>query len=255
MSHEPESSSLSTSRVVAITGAAGGIGLATAQAFVDDGAIVVGLDLSEGPPIPGVRWHACDVTDPESVEAAFDWVKTALGRLDVVVNNAGITARGSIETATEQEWKDVFDVNVFSVARVTRHALPLLRQSESASIVNVASVNAIAGTPMRAVYTASKGAVAALTRSMAADLIRDRIRVNSLHPGPVLTDGTARHDPDREAAIERMKASQPLGHMIAAKEIAEAVVYLARPGNRSLTGAELVYDGSHIEVVDVGTGQ
>lgn len=240
------------SRVVAVTGAAGGLGSATAAAFVAAGATVVGLDPVVGA-APDVSWVTCDVTDDGAVAAAFARVGDEFGRLDVLVNNAGISVRGTVETATDEDWLRVFDVNVFALGRTSRHALPLLRRSDAAAIVNVGSVNAVAGTPLRAVYSASKGAVAGLTRAMAADLLDEGIRVNAVHPGPVLTAATGRNDVDRDAAVRLMTASQPLGRMIAAEEIAEAVVYLARPGNRSLTGAELVYDGSHTEVVNVGT--
>ncbi|GAA1749938.1 SDR family oxidoreductase [Aeromicrobium alkaliterrae] len=242
-----------TGRVVAVTGAGGGIGSATARAFSAAGATVVGLDLTEGELPDGVSFLRCDVTDDATVAAAFSRLASEHGRLDVLVNNSGVPSRGTVETATDAEWLRVFEINVFGLARVSRHALPLIRATGSGSIVNVASVNAVAGTPLRAVYSASKGAVAALTRAMAADLLEEGIRVNAVHPGPVLTAGTGRNDDDREAAIRLMEASQPLGHMIDVDEIADAIVYLARPSNRSLTGAELLYDGSHVEVVNVGT--
>jgi 2-keto-3-deoxy-L-fuconate dehydrogenase len=242
-------------RVVAVTGASGGLGTAIATAFVAAGADVVGLDLETGQQIDGVNWIECDVTDDAAVEDAFAHVAATHGRLDVVVNNAGIGAKGTIETASSEDWSTVFDLNVLGLVRVSKHALPLLRGSDAASIVNIGSVNAVIGTPLRAVYSASKGAVAALTRAMAADLLDEGIRVNVVHPGPVLTSVTGRYDDDRDAAIRLMTESQPLGRLIDAGEIAAAVLYLAGPANRSLTGAEICYDGSLSEVVNVGTGR
>jgi NAD(P)-dependent dehydrogenase (short-subunit alcohol dehydrogenase family) len=202
-----------------------------------------------------VTWLSCDVTDDASVRAAFDRVGELFGRLDTVVNNAGIGGRNTVETATDADWLTVFDVNVFGVARVSRHAIPLLRHSDSASIVNVVSNVAVAGTPLRAVYTASKGAVAALTRAMATDLIGDRIRVNAVYPGAVHTAVTGRYDADPDAARALLTASMPLGHLIDADEIARAIVYLAEPANRSLTGAEFRYDGGITELVNFGTAE
>lgn len=242
-------------RVVAVTGASGGLGTAIAAAFAAAGANVVGLDLASGQQLDGVTWIDCDVTDDAAVEDAFAWMDSTHGRVDVVVNNAGIGAKGTIETASPEDWSAVFDLNVFGLVRVSKHALPLLRRSDAASIVNIGSVNAVIGTPLRAVYSASKGAVAALTRAMAADLLDEGIRVNAVHPGPVLTSVTGRYDDDREAAVRLMTVSQPLRRLINAEEIAATVLYLAGPAHRSLTGAEIRYDGSLSEVVNVGTSR
>src|SRR6186713_1820067 len=111
-----------TPQIVAVTGAGSGIGLATAAAFAATGAAVVGLDLRDGPPMEGVTWLECDVADNASVETAFARIADVYGRLDVVVNNAGIGGRNTVETATDAEWLAVFEVNVFGVARVSRHA-------------------------------------------------------------------------------------------------------------------------------------
>jgi NAD(P)-dependent dehydrogenase (short-subunit alcohol dehydrogenase family) len=244
---------MSTRRVVAVTGAGSGIGLATARAFTAAGMTVAGLDLREGPPTPGVTWIHCDVTDEVSVGEAFARIAATHGSLDTLVNNAGIGAKGTVESASEDEWLGVFGVNVFGVARVSRHALPLLRHGRAPAIVNVASTTAVAGTPMRAVYSASKGAVAALTRAMATDHIADGIRVNAVYPGAVHTDVTGRYDADPVAAVRMLTERTPLGHLIDVEEIATAIVYLADPRNTSLTGAGLRYDGGITELVNFGT--
>ena len=240
-------------RVVAVTGAGSGIGLATATAFAAAGASVAGLDVRAGPPVDGLTWIDCDVTVSRSVEKAFARIAATYSKLDVVVNNAGIGAKGTVESATDEDWSRVFNVNVFGIGRVSKHALPLLRSGNSPAIVNVASSVAVAGTPLRAVYSASKGAVAALTRAMAADLLDEKVRVNAIYPGVVHTSVTGRYDDDPVAAVQLLTERAPLGHLIDVDEIAQAVLYLAHPANRSLTGVEFRYDGGITETVNFGT--
>ncbi|WP_073455557.1 SDR family NAD(P)-dependent oxidoreductase [Pseudonocardia thermophila] len=248
-----ESGGASSGRVAVVTGAGSGIGLATARAFLAAGTTVIGLDVRDESPEPGMDWIRCDVTDDAAVAAAFARIRETHGKLDVLVNNAGIPAKGTIEEATDADWQAVFDVNVFGVARVTRHALPLLRLGESAVIVNVSSGAALVGTPLRAVYSASKGAVAALTRALAADLVDVPIRVNAIFPGAVHTPIRGEHEEDPGAAVRRLTERAPLGYLIEADEIARAILYLADPANRSLTGTGLRYDGGITELVNFGT--
>jgi NAD(P)-dependent dehydrogenase (short-subunit alcohol dehydrogenase family) len=232
-----------------VTGGASGIGLAIGQAFTAAGATVALLDRAPAPPPelpPGAVYACADVTDDAAVRKAVDEVARALGGLDVVVNNAGIGAQGSVEHSTDDEWRAVLDVNVIGTARVSRAAWPYLRDSPRAAIVNVASIAASAGLPERAVYSASKGAVLALTRAMAADGMPDGIRVNALSPGTADTPWVARllaaaADPDAERAA--LAARQPHGRLVSATEIAHAAVYLAAPAAGSTTGADLAVDG------------
>ncbi|MBO0841218.1 MAG: SDR family oxidoreductase, partial [Sciscionella sp.] len=175
-------SSASTARRVLITGGASGIGLATAHRFAGDGADVVVLDRVERGP-DGYRYVRADITDAAATHDAVTSAIDDLGGLDVVVNNAGIGARGGIEANSDEEWHRVLDVNVLGLVRVSRAALPALRRSTSAAIVNTCSIAATAGLRDRALYSASKGAVLSLTLAMAADLIDDGIRVNAVNPG------------------------------------------------------------------------
>ena len=232
-----------------ITGGASGLGAAIATAFAAEGAAVVVLDMAEAPPagLPaGTGYVRADVTDDTAVRTAVDAAAARLGGLDLLVNNAGIGAQGSVADSTDEEWRRVLDVNVTGTARVSRAAWPYLRESGRAAVVNTASVAATAGLPDRAVYSASKGAVAALSRAMAADGMADGIRVNAVNPGTADTPWVTRlldaaPDPDAERAA--LEARQPHGRLVSAEEVAAAVVYLASPAASSTTGTELAVDG------------
>jgi 2-keto-3-deoxy-L-fuconate dehydrogenase len=230
---------------VVITGGASGIGLAAATQFAVRGARVACLDLRPDVPEPLLGIEG-DVTDDASVRAAVDTAAAKLGGIDVLVNNAGIGAAGTIEDNTDDEWRKVFEVNVFGIVRTTRAALPHLRRSAHPAIVNTCSVAAVVGLPDRAVYSASKGAVLALTRAMATDLLADAIRVTCVNPGTVetpwidrLLDAAANPDAERAALAGR----QPIGRLVTADEVATAIAYLASPGSGAVTGTALAIDG------------
>lgn len=229
-----------------VTGGASGIGRATADLLTARGARVAVLDLdpsSVGTPLTG---HRADVTDDASVRAAVAAAVAGLGGLDVLVNNAGIGARGTVEDNDDEEWSRVLDVNVLGIVRTTRAALPHLRASSHAAIVNTCSIAATAGLPQRALYSASKGAVLALTLAMAADHVREGIRVNCVNPGTVDTPWVGRlldaapHPAAERAALE---ARQPTGRLVSAPEVAGAIAYLASPLSGATTGTALAVDG------------
>lgn len=227
-----------------VTGGASGIGAAIADRLAAGGAKVAVLDLNPtGSPHFGVE---CNVADDASVRAAVDAVVREFGRLDVVVNNAGIGAQGDISANSDEEWLRVLDINVVGIARVSRAALPHLRKSPSAAIVNTCSIAATAGLPQRALYSASKGAVLSLTLAMAADHIREGIRVNCVNPGTVDTPWVGRLlDSAADPAAERaaLNARQPHGRMVDPAEVAGAVAYLASPLSGSTSGTSLAIDG------------
>jgi NAD(P)-dependent dehydrogenase (short-subunit alcohol dehydrogenase family) len=232
-----------------VTGGASGIGLAVAHAFLAEGARVAVVDrVAEKPaevPADAVYVRA-DLTDDAAVRAAVEEAATRLGGLDVVVNNAGIGAQGAVQDSSDDEWRQVLDVNVIGTARVCRAAWPYLRESAHAAIVNTSSVAATAGLPQRAVYSASKGAVLSLTRAMAADGMVDGVRVNAVNPGTADTPWVGRlldSAPDPAAERAALEARQPHGRLVSADEIAHAVVYLASPRASSTTGAEIAVDG------------
>jgi NAD(P)-dependent dehydrogenase (short-subunit alcohol dehydrogenase family) len=180
------------------------------------------------------------------VRAAVDTVVEQLGGLDVVINNAGIGAAGTVADNPDDEWHRVLDVNVLGMVRVTRAALPHLRRSSAPAVVNTSSVAATAGLPQRALYSASKGAVAALTRAMAADHVAEGIRVNCVSPGTADTPWVQRLlTAADDAAAERtaLENRQPHGRLVTAEEVADAVAYLASPRSGSTTGTSLDVDG------------
>jgi NAD(P)-dependent dehydrogenase (short-subunit alcohol dehydrogenase family) len=223
-------------RVVVVTGARGGIGTAIVDAFTALGDTVIGLDLLDG----------FDVSDPDACADAAARIERDHGAVDVLCNNAGIAAVGDVVTSTPEEWQRVFAVNVFGVANMSRAFLPAMRVAGRGAIVNTCSVVASVGLVERAVYGASKGAVLALTKAMAADEIGHGIRVNCVSPGTVwspwverLTEAT----PDPSATVDALRARQPLGRMVECDEVAAAVVYLAAPTTFT-SGADFLLDGA-----------
>jgi NAD(P)-dependent dehydrogenase (short-subunit alcohol dehydrogenase family) len=230
-----------------VTGGASGIGLGTAEILAAEGARVAVLDRA----VPsgaagGLEYFAADVTDDTAVREAVSRAVEMLGGLEVLVNCAGIGAQGRVEDNDDAEWHHVFDVNVVGMVRVTRACLPALRAAAPASIVNVASVAALTGLPERALYGATKGAVLSLTLAMAADLLRDGIRVNAVSPGTTDTPWVGRllsSAADPEAERTALNARQPHGRLVSVAEVADAIAYLASPTASSTTGTWLYVDG------------
>jgi 2-keto-3-deoxy-L-fuconate dehydrogenase len=232
-----------------VTGGASGIGLAIVQAFLAEGAQVAALDRVPDKPaeVPAAALYVCaDVTDDAAVRAAVAATVAEFGGLDLLVNNAGIGAQGSVENSADADWSQVLDVNVIGTARVSRAVWPHLRESAQAAVVNTSSIAATAGLPERAIYSASKGAVLALTRAMAADGVPDGIRVNAVNPGTADTPWVGRlldSAPDPAAERAALEARQPHGRLVSAEEIAQAVLYLASPRAGSTNGTEIAVDG------------
>ena len=229
---------------VVITGGASGIGAACAEAFLATGAKVAVLDLSPGEGA-GLRLTA-DVAKGQSLTEAMADAAQAHGGIDVLVNCAGISAVGDVTANDDADWARVLDINVTGIARASKAALPYLRQSQNPCIVNISSIVATAGLVQRALYSASKGAVHALTLAMAADHVAEGIRVNCVSPGTVDTPWVARllaRTSDPEAEKARLAARQPTGRLVRAEEVAAAVCYLASPGAGAVTGISLAVDG------------
>ena len=232
--------------VAVVTGGASGIGAAVAARLAAGGAEIAVLDLHPDAADPAFFAVEANVADRASVDAAIQAVAERFGRIDIVINNAGIGAQGTVADNDDAEWARVLSINVTGIARVTSAALPWLRQSPSAAVVNTSSIAATAGLPSRALYSASKGAVLSLTRAMAADHLREGIRVNAVNPGTADTPWVGRlldsaDDPAAERAA--LQARQPHGRLVSPDEVAGAVAYLASPQSGSTTGTSIAVDG------------
>ncbi|GAA1886076.1 SDR family oxidoreductase [Streptomyces durmitorensis] len=229
-----------------VTGGASGIGRATAELLAARGARVAVLDLNPDDVEKPLTGYRADVSDDASVREAVAAAVADLGGLDVLINNAGIGAQGTVEDNDDAQWHQVLDVNVLGIVRTTRAALPHLRASTRAAIVNTCSIAATAGLPQRALYSASKGAVLSLTLAMAADHVREGVRVNCVNPGTVDTPWVGRlldAAPDPAAERAALAARQPTGRLVTADEVAGAVAYLASPLSGATTGTALAVDG------------
>ncbi|MFF3459860.1 SDR family NAD(P)-dependent oxidoreductase [Streptomyces sp. NPDC002730] len=234
-----------------VTGGASGIGAAVATLLLSRGAQVAVLDRETAGAPDGVLALKADVTDDAAVRTAVDRAAAEFGALHTVVSNAGIGAIGTVADNADEEWQRVLDINVLGMVRVARHALPHLRRAAAdrpghVSITQTCSIAATAGLPQRALYSASKGAVLSLTLAMAADHVREGIRVNCVNPGTADTPWIGRlldraDDPAAERAA--LEARQPTGRLVAADEVAAAIVYLAGPAAAAVTGTALAVDG------------
>ncbi|MGH3984175.1 MAG: SDR family NAD(P)-dependent oxidoreductase [Pseudonocardiaceae bacterium] len=245
-------------KVALITGAGSGIGRAAAQRFAAEGCAVAVVDMAASAAeetadkivADGGRAIACpaNVTVDTEVRVAVARTVETFGSLEVLYNNAGVNSSGSVADASEEDWDRCFAVNVKGTFLCSRAAVAHLAASGSGAIVNQASVAALVGVPNFAAYCAAKGAVVALTRSMAIDLAPRGIRVNAICPGTVFTPLMepmlrARGDGDMEVGLARTVVKYPIGRLGTPEEIASAALFLASAGASFLTGSILAADG------------
>ena len=239
-------------KVALISGGARGIGAASARLMVREGAAVVIADLLEA---EGRQTQAeiaeaggqgllirLDVTSEEDWQAAVQATVARYGKLDVLVNNAGISHRTGVEETDVDAWDQVMDVNVRGVFLGTKAAIPEMRKAGGGSIINISSIYGIVGSATSAAYHASKGAVRIFTKSTAIQYAGEGIRVNSVHPGFVDTPMTERFHADPEVWQTRLDRT-PIGRLGVPEDIATGILYLASDESSFVTGSELVIDG------------
>jgi NAD(P)-dependent dehydrogenase (short-subunit alcohol dehydrogenase family) len=239
-------------RVAVVTGAARGIGAAIAERLAELGSVVVSADVS--PPddwsatdlrargAPDASMHQLDVGDDTACRRLVETVRRRHGRLDVLVNNAGVNARRAAADTDGAEWARVLDTNLGGTVRMSLAALPLLRSGEDAAVVNLGSTAGAVAIAGAAAYGVSKAAVMHLSRILAVEWARDGIRVNAVAPTIVPTGMTADVRSSQEYLRDKL-ASIPLGRMAHPAEVASAVVYLASPAAAMITGEVLFVDG------------
>jgi 3-oxoacyl-[acyl-carrier protein] reductase len=235
-----------------VTGAGSGFGLGIAELFAREGARVALLDINEESAIAAagqIGGNAvalrCDVADSADVQRAVDAVMESFGRIDIVVNNAGISHRNQpMLDVTEEEFDRVFAVNVKSIFNMAKATVPLMRNAGSGNILNIGSTAGIRPRPGLSWYNASKGAVNLLSKSMSVELAPDRIRVNALAPvageTPLLATFMGEDTPEKRAAFT---ATVPLGRLSTPRDIANAALFLCSDEAEMVTGTVLEVDG------------
>lgn len=244
-----------TDKVVLLTGAGVGIGAAAAEAYAENGAKVAVNSVSDSgqrlvEKIGAFGGQALfvqgDVSDPGQVQEMIRHTVEQFGGLDIVVNCAGIVSGGTVEEVELEQWEHVMAVNVTGTYLVCKYAMPHLKKSKGV-IVNISSLVAVKGIANRAVYSASKGAVLALSKAMAADHLKDGVRVNVVSPGTVLSPSLMQRiqsEPDPDAAMKNYVSRQPLGRLGTPEEIAAAILFSSSEEAGFLDGANIQIDGA-----------
>jgi NAD(P)-dependent dehydrogenase (short-subunit alcohol dehydrogenase family) len=229
-------------KVCVITGAAGGIGAASAQVFAAEGATVAGIDLKPGEHVA----IEADVTDEDQVRDTYARTREEHGRIDVLFNNAGISPPddASVLDTSVEAWQRVQDVNTKGVFLCCKHGIPYLLERGGGSVINVSSLVALVGAATSQIsYTASKGAVLSMSRELGTQFARQCVRVNALCPGPVETPLLLNLYGNDPAELERRRVHWPMGRLAQPREVVNAALFLASDESSHVTGANFTVDG------------
>lgn len=252
-------------KVALVTGAASGIGEAVTTRLLAEGAAVAAVDRDtesldramasweQVARAPGVRAIAADVSLPDDVERMAAACSAAFRRIDILVCNAGVEARGTVAEITLKEWDSVLATNLSGVFLCAKYVVPVMIEQGGGAIINMASQLGIVGFPRFAAYNAAKGGVVNLTRNMAIDFAAHNIRVNAVCPGPIDTPHLARSlaelpEPERAIARQQLIAKVPLGRIGRPDEIAGCVAFLASEDAAYITGSLLIVDGGYTAI-------
>ena len=244
----------SSRRVAVVTGSAQGIGKAIAMRLIHDGCVVVIADRSRATQTAAeLGEHAwgveVDVSDPDQVEALMRATIERFGRIDVLVNNAGLytsLTKKPFEEISADEWKKVFEVNVEGVWHCCKYAAAYMKAARTGAVVNISSASVAKGNAQLLHYVASKGAVQAMTRVLARELGEYGIRVNTVSPGFTLSDGVKATVAGREKQLQQVRESRVIQRDLEAEDIASAVAYLVREDAGMMTGQNLTVDGGMV---------
>lgn len=239
-----------------ITGSASGIGAETVRLFLEAGANVVAVDYLEHPCPPALQQKYAarvqqvrgDVAVESTAEQATQLALKSFGKIDVLINNAGIAIIKKLHEHTPEDWDRVMNINAKSIYWFARHVIPVMQKQKSGVILNTGSISSVIGIPMQGGYAASKGAVIQLTRQMAVDYAADGIRVNAVCPGsvdtPLLQKG-AIDSGDPPKFIKMLSDAHPIGRIADSEEIAQFFLFLASDNARFITGSILMIDGGY----------
>jgi NAD(P)-dependent dehydrogenase (short-subunit alcohol dehydrogenase family) len=233
-------------KIVLITGASTGIGLETINRIQREGGVVYGAHRESGVDLLGARSIHLDVTKEADWKAAIEEIITKSGRLDVLVNNAGIRESGTVEETDLKLWYHLIDTNLTSTFLGCRAAVPAIRKSGGGAIVNVGSITGIRGTENMVAYSASKSGIVSMTSSLALDLAKDNIRVNAVCPAAIRTrmvTSWIAQSPDEKAAEEALVHKHPIGRIGEAKDVAGVIAFLASEDAAFMTGLAIPVDG------------
>jgi NAD(P)-dependent dehydrogenase (short-subunit alcohol dehydrogenase family) len=253
-------------KVAWISGATSGIGEATARMFASEGARVAlaGIQVAQGRRLEKEIRAAggsalaigCDVGREAAVRNSIEKTVERFGRLDVLVNNAGVVQIKPLDRCTERDWDRVMDVNVKSMFFAVKHAVRYLRRSDCASVVNIGSISSFVGQALTPVYTTSKHAVVGLTRSIALDYAADGIRCNCVCPGITDTPMLREHlnaQPDPEEVLASRLKRVPLGIALTAEDVARTILFLSCADSSGITGTTLTIDAGYLTAAEWNT--